>query len=328
MSEEGPSANKRRRVKKLHKIEFNLFRLIPKITTEEAAIEFAQEVGLLPTKGVCPLCHKETSQIRARRRNNAEQRYFQCTEKECKKTKRHEVSVKKGTWFEGSKLPYRKSIVLLYAFALKLNSYQAIVESSLGGEATSSETVTDFFSYCREVCVENFYDKDSIKKIGGINYTVEIDEAKFGKRKYNRGRVVEGQWVLGGICRETKESFLVPVQDRTAETLLSLIEKHVEKGSTIHTDCFKSYDRLEEAGYKHLTVNHSQNFVDPETSACTNTIESTWWAVRRGLPSRGATKKDFGLHLGEYMWRKKTAEEDPFLAFIEAVKKVYSGPGA
>ncbi len=29
--------------------------------------------------------------------------------------------------------------------------------------------------------------------------TVEIDESKFGKRKYNRGQNIDGHWVLGGI---------------------------------------------------------------------------------------------------------------------------------
>ena len=45
-------------------------------------------------------------------------------------------------------------------------------------------------------------------EIGGIGFTVEIDESKIGKRKYNRGRVIEGQWVLSGICRENKQVFM------------------------------------------------------------------------------------------------------------------------
>lgn len=35
------------------------------------------------------------------------------------------------------------------------------------------------------------------KKIDGIGKIVEIDESKFGKRKYYRGQYVERQWVFG-----------------------------------------------------------------------------------------------------------------------------------
>jgi len=38
-------------------------------------------------------------------------------------------------------------------------------------------------------------------QIGGNGLIVEIDEAKFGRRKYNRGRLITGQWLLGGIER-------------------------------------------------------------------------------------------------------------------------------
>jgi hypothetical protein len=40
------------------------------------------------------------------------------------------------------------------------------------------------------------------EKIGGINKTVEIDESKFGRRKYHRGHPVMGQWVFGGVGHE------------------------------------------------------------------------------------------------------------------------------
>ena len=61
--------------------------------------------------------------------------------------------------------------------------------------------------------------------IGGPGSIVEIDESKFGKRKYHRGHRVEGQWVFGGYERETGKSFLVPVERRDAETLLPIILK-------------------------------------------------------------------------------------------------------
>ena len=92
---------------------------------------------------------------------------------------------------------------------------------------------------------------------------MEIDESKFGKRKYNVGRVIEGQWVFGAICRGTRDFFMVPVGNRSAGTLLKIIKDRVKPGSTIISDCWRAYDCLESEGYQHLKVNHSLNFVDP-----------------------------------------------------------------
>ena len=53
-----------------------------------------------------------------------------------------------------------------------------------------------------------------------IDERVQIDESKFGKRKYNPGRRVEGQWVFGGIEEESRKSFLVAVEKLDRATLL------------------------------------------------------------------------------------------------------------
>lgn len=59
-----------------------------------------------------------------------------------------------------------------------------------------SGTIVDWYSFCREVFI---YDCSRTSgKLGGSGKYVEIDEAKFGRRKYNVGRLVEGQWVFGG----------------------------------------------------------------------------------------------------------------------------------
>lgn len=42
--------------------------------------------------------------------------------------------------------------------------------------------------------------------LGGENIIVEIDEAKIGKRKFEKGRLITGQWI-GGFERETKKFF-------------------------------------------------------------------------------------------------------------------------
>ena len=47
------------------------------------------------------------------------------------------------------------------------------------------------------------YVPGSSQKIGGPNKTVEIDDSKFGRRKYNRGDKVKGQWAFVAVERES-----------------------------------------------------------------------------------------------------------------------------
>ena len=160
---------------------------------------------------------------------------------------RRKCSARKYTWFEdSSRLSIEKSILMVYLFASRCSAKKAVEESSIDDEQTSPETVSDYYSYyCREVCAETVV-KNGATKIGGPGMTVEIDEGRFGKRKYNRGRLVDGVWVLGWICRETKEVFLVPVEKRDADTLIPIIVEKVSPGTIIMTDCWKAYDRLPE----------------------------------------------------------------------------------
>lgn len=113
------------------------------------------------------------------------------------------------------------------------------------------------------MCV--FWLEDQQNPIGGEGIVVEIDEAKIGKRKYNRGRLITGKWIFGAFERDTGKAFIVPVDDRTRETLLNIIKKWILPGTTIMSDMWRAYDCLNHEGFTHLTVNHSMNFVDPET---------------------------------------------------------------
>jgi hypothetical protein len=70
----------------------------------------------------------------------------------------------------------------------------------------------DWCNFAREVCA-TILEVDS-SPIGGPGKIVEIDESKFGKRKYHRGRRVDGLWVFGGIESGTRKCLLICVQDR------------------------------------------------------------------------------------------------------------------
>ena len=71
--------------------------------------------------------------------------------------------------------------------------------------------------------------------------------------------------MFGGICRETREVFVVPVPTRDRDTLLGVIKEKILPGTTVISDCWKAYDCLEAEGNKHYKVNHSVNFVDPDS---------------------------------------------------------------
>jgi len=102
-------------------------------------------------------------------------------------------------------------------------------------------------------------------QIDGNGLIVEIDEAKFGRQKYNCGRLINGQWLFGSIERTTKKIFVLPVPYRKTEVLLPLIQKYIASGTIISSDCWKAYKQIDKNIYQHYVVNHSQNFVDPDT---------------------------------------------------------------
>ncbi|KAI8317851.1 hypothetical protein GQ54DRAFT_267650, partial [Martensiomyces pterosporus] len=80
---------------------------------------------------------------------------------------------------------------------------------------------------------------------GGPGVVVEIDESKFGKRKNNRDKRVEGVWVFGGIeIQGNRNVFLEAVDDRKKVTLHPIIAENIEDGSMIHSDMWKAYDGL------------------------------------------------------------------------------------
>ena len=130
--------------------------------------------------------------------------------------------------------------------------------------------------------------------IGGPSTIVEVDESKFGKRKYHRGKHVEGNWVFGGVERNNKQKlFMVVVEDRSHETLLPIIQSKIFPGTIKFSDCWKSYNRLSEMEYTHMTVNHSVNFKDPKTGTLRNSIEGTWTLAKRNLTGSWNLQRSF-----------------------------------
>ena len=160
--------------------------------------------------------------------------------------------------------------------------------------------------------------------IGGPGVEVEIDESKFGRQKYNRGRMVEGHWVFGGTERITGNSFLVEVEKRDAKTLIPIIKKYIRPNSIIYSDEWRAYSGIQSipgCNYTHRTVNHSQNFVDPMTGSHTQSVESMWSSCKRMLRKTQTMHSQlFHTYLPEFMWRKcfDGPHQDAFNPFMDS----------
>uniref|UniRef100_A0A182T436 ISXO2-like transposase domain-containing protein n=1 Tax=Anopheles maculatus TaxID=74869 RepID=A0A182T436_9DIPT len=99
--------------------------------------------------------------------------------------------------------------------------------------------VLDWYRLLRDFLFDFEFDLTS-RQIDGAGLTVEIDETKVVRRKYNVGRITAShkEWLVGDICRETGDIFLERVDSRTQEVLSALILRHVDPGTSILSYCW------------------------------------------------------------------------------------------
>ncbi|KAG0442391.1 hypothetical protein DMUE_0300 [Dictyocoela muelleri] len=125
----------------------------------------------------------------------------------------------------------------------------------------SKNTISVWFRFLREIIQDHLLANPRV--LGGLDQNgnqkiVEIDESLFFRRKYERGRIRQQQWVLGMVERESKlcSFFLLP--NRRGDTIIPIIFNNIRPGTTIITDSWAAYNRLREyPDFTHMNVNHS-----------------------------------------------------------------------
>ena len=277
-------------------------------------LEWLYDKNILARNRTCPECGEHMKLIETSDRHDGLK--WSCTRKINNRRHFKELSIRHKSWFSGSNMSIEE--ILKYTYWWSLGVEQDVIISQL---KLSSKTTVDWSMFCRETCLEIMTQQNI--QLGGKDKIVEIDESKIGKRKYHRGHLVEGQWVFGGIERDSRKSFLVAVEDRSEETLLPIIKKHISVGSTIVSDCWKAYHNLSDHGYLHQTVNHSVEFKNDE-GFHTNTIEGHWRQVKAFLPSFSRKKAHQPSYLAEFLYRYQHPKENLFSHFIQDIAKIYN----
>jgi len=255
----------------------NAITLADQLRTPEAQVKMLQGLQVLPTSHTCTTCNTTTKEVR--RKRGTKYFYFRCNGCRC------QTSIRDGTLLSEKGIAFRTFFLIGYFFvAMTMTHHQLIHEVNLvcpeeeeeGGQYTMGTTITSchttvhYNKIFRDIIAEEMFNSSQDQMIGGPGTTVEVDESMFGKRKYQRGRITGRRqcWILGGVCRESKECFLeeCPDNKRDRKTLEGLIVKRIRPGTRILTDKWSSYKRLEHLGCSNVAIDLSMGLTTPKTS--------------------------------------------------------------
>ena len=292
---------------------------------ETTMLNFITDMGLIAKFHQCDQCG---GQMRKVKQGNIW--YWLCTRRvngvKCNKGK---FGIRKGTFFDHSKFCIQTILRICWNFVYRLSVSQCKQYAAINTK--TDHTVVEFYADCRQVCTSWIWNENNIPKLGGFGKVVEMDESFFaGAPKFNRGRRLgtswedDEKWVFGLVQRDSLNCVLKQVpSNRSRKTLLPIINKHCLEGTIFHSDGWKAYgklaDQLDLEDCLHFPVNHSSNYVDPDTGAHTQTIEGLWSHVKDFLPVRGMKPHDLHSYLGWFMWDRNCREmrRDIFIHFMK-----------
>ena len=163
--------------------------------------------------------------------------------------------------------------------------------------------------------------------------TVEVDETYLGGQWKNkrlserkkgtlRGRGTRKTPAFGILCRGGKVWAQI-VPDVEARTLLPLITKQVEPGSTVCSDTWKSYTGVAANGYVHRLVKHQEGEYSDSKGNHINGLEGFWGYLKRRLAAKGGIRRErLPLYLAEYVWRYNHRNESIQLQKKQLLKQL------
>lgn len=289
-----------------------LFEFLYVFGNENTIVSTLQDKALLRQHCTCERCGDSMKLQKSEKRDGVR---FGCSKRSCRTRK----SIRAGSFFEEVRLSLCDSMLLLHLWSKGYTEKLVCDDFSF-----ATQTVVDWFRFCRELCVSHFESQQDA--IGGPRSVVEIDETHIVRRKYDRGRQLQAGWLVGGIERRTDgrfRAFFVIVYNRSGPHLKHLIQKHVVPGTHIITDGWPGYAGLSDLGYQHSVVIHEDNFVSPDDSQIhTQRIESTWGSLKRFIRARGTNKGEFlAEYICEYIFRKLF--EDVFGAVLNEIRRLH-----
>ncbi|TNN04872.1 hypothetical protein EWB00_010190, partial [Schistosoma japonicum] len=112
------------------------------------------------------------------------------------------------------------------------------------------------------------------------------------------------EWVLGIFYQTLGKGHFQYVPNRTARTLIPIIQLYVLPRSTIYTDDWRANRPLLRLGYVHHVVFYKRYFVDSSIDVHTQNIKGYWSHLKEfRKPHKGSRNNMIWGHMNEFLYR-------------------------
>lgn len=266
--------------------------------SKKDALAEMQRLFLLPRTRICEFCERQMRLVEYKQ--NVDGFVWRCHNTNCVDC-RSRVSVRRGSAFEGIKIPFKTVIKIILRWCSEQQQFSIL--------RTINISKRTFLKVIR-IFLEKIKGEQLINpiKLGGSGCTVNIDETMLNyKCKSHRGRNPLNK--SDALCiieldGHITKSFACLISNKKRETLIPIILDVVLEGSVVHTDEHRSYFGLSELGFIHKTVCHKYQFVNQLTGAQTQAVESFNNCLKYAIKQRKGVKTvDREEFLLEFVWK-------------------------
>lgn len=284
----------------------------------DRCIDFMASLRWADGQAECPRCgHGETYYL-------ANRRVWKC--KGCSK----QFSIKVGTIMEDSPIPLDKWLSAMWMIVNAKNGISSYeIHRALG---IMQKSAWFLMHRIRLAMQQGSFER----KLSG---EVEVDETYIGGKARNMHRVklakrvaefatlrtgrnqTTGKVAVMGLLERGGEVRTMVIANNKRRSLHGEVTKHVEVGSTVHSDALRSYNQLDQE-YIHQVINHAVEYV--RGNVHTNGIENFWSLLKRSIKGTYVSVEPFHLfrYLDEQSFRFNSRKTTDAMRFVLALQSI------